>query len=440
MRKIYLYRYLTLALLSATSLIALSHNSAKADATFNSIFGEFPDRGQIDSLVREENKEDGSVPKSSLEDELLLSETSLARLNKKIDSLESIVKSGGWPTLAPEGTRIKPGDRNNQVALVKKILVKQGDLSPHRMNIISQFDDSLEDAIIHFQRRHGIRTSGYVDRRTRLALAVSAEMRLGQIKLNRQRLEKAIKKVKGTRYVVVNVPDFSLQAINDGRIEVTSKVVVGRQDRQTPDINAVIQGVNFNPYWHVPYSLIKEDLIPSQIKDPTFMKENKIKIFTSWGGRAIDPATVNWRSPDARKYKFRQDPGDHNALGLIRIQMPNADNVYLHDTPTKKLYGLRARAYSAGCVRVEKVRELSAWILNDKQKWDRSKIDEVIASKKRINALIKNKIPVQFVYITSWVDPKGTLNFREDIYDRDQGLKKYASRQEKVKGGRTLSP
>ncbi|MGH1351851.1 MAG: L,D-transpeptidase family protein [Methyloligellaceae bacterium] len=440
MRKIYLYKYLTLTLFSVAFMVILNHGVVKADATFNSIFGEIPDHSQIDALVRKEKEEDGAVPKSSLEDNLLLSEATLARLNKKISQLEKIVKSGGWPAIPPKGIRIKSGDKSSHVAKVKQILVKQGDLSPHRLNIITQFDDSLEDAILHFQKRHGIRTSGYVDRRTRLALAVSAEMRLGQIKLNKSRLQKALKKVKGSKYIVVNVPDFSLQAINDGRIELTSKVVVGREDRQTPDINAVIQGVNFNPYWHVPYSLIKADIIPSQIKDPTFMKENHIKIFTSWGGRSIDPATVNWRSPEARKYKFRQDPGDHNALGLIRIQMPNADNVYLHDTPTKKLYGLRARAYSAGCVRVEKIRELTAWILENKKKWDRSKIDEVIASKKRVNAMIKKNIPVQFVYITAWVDPKGALNFREDIYDRDQGLKKYASRQEKVKGGNRLSP
>ncbi len=439
MRKNCLHKYLTLALLSVSFTVFLNQQ-VHADATFNSIFGEFPEGRQIDSLVSKEKKEDGSVPKSSLEDDLLLSESTLARLNKEIGKLEKIVKSGGWPTLEPKGSRIKSGDTNSQVALVKKLLVKQGDLSSLRLNILSRFDDSLEDAIIHFQKRHGIRTSGYVDRRTRLAMAVSAEMRLGQLKLNRIRLEKGIKNVKGKKYIVVNVPDYSLQAINEGRIELTSKVVVGRQDRQTPDINAEIQGVNFNPYWHVPYSLIKADIIPSQIKDPTFMKENHLRIYKNWGGREVDPKTVNWRSPEARKFKFRQDPGDHNALGLIRIQMPNRESVYLHDTPTKKLYGLRARAYSAGCVRVEKVRDLSAWILKDKKKWNRSRIDEVIASKKRVNAMIKENIPVQFVYITSWVDQKGILNFREDLYDRDQGLKKYASRQEKVKGGRTLSP
>lgn len=439
MRKFLNQRQLNLVTALCTALI-LSSTSASSES-FDSIFGEFADDHQMDSLLRKESRKAGKAPVSPLESEILLSTASLKRMDKAIDRLESIVRKGGWPTIASKGTRIKSGERSPEVDDIKKQLVKRGDLPASRFNLMNSFDDDLEDAILKFQKRHGIRQSGYVDRRTRLALAITANKRLGQMRLNRQRLSKAIKQMKGDdKYVMVNVPDYSLQAVENNRIALTSRVIVGRNDRQTPDIYAKIEAVNFNPFWHVPDSLVRKDIIPNQLKDPNFMKENFIKVFKDYSSGPISPSKVNWRSAEARRYKYRQDPGDHNALGLIRIQMPNRHIVYLHDTPTKKLYGLRGRAYSSGCVRVEKIRDLSAWILKEKKGWDRSKIDDVIKAGKLKSPGLKKHIPVQFIYVTSWVDGKNNIHFREDIYDRDKGLKRYASKSEKVKDGNRLSP
>ncbi len=438
MRKFLNSRQLRLATPLCTFLI-LSAGQSFAES-FDSIFGEFADDSQMDSLLRKEAKKPGAAPISPLESEILLSQASIKRIDGAIAKLEKIVKQGGWPTITSKGTRIKSGERSREVDKIKQQLAKRGDLRSSRMNILNLFDDDLEDALLKFQKRHGIRQSGYVDRRTRLALAVSANQRLGQMRLNRSRLKKALSKMKGSKYIMVNVPDYSLQAVENNRIGLTSRVIVGRHDRQTPDTFAKIEAVNFNPFWHVPDSLVKKDIIPNQLKDPNFMKDNFIKVFKDYSSGPINPSKVNWRAPETRRYKFRQDPGDHNALGLIRIQMPNRHIVYLHDTPTKKLYGLRGRAYSSGCVRVEKIRDLSAWILKEKKGWDRSRIDEVIKSGKRKSPGLKKHIPVQFIYVTSWVDGKNNIHFREDIYDRDKGLKKFASKSEKVKGGDNLSP
>ena len=380
-------------------------------------------------------------PPSPLAHDIFLRKKSLEQMDKAIKRLSKIVKKGGWPTLKPRGIRLKVGDKNEEVTKVKRQLMTRGDLHKSGLGLRNHFNDSLEDAILNFQKRHGIRQSGYVDRRTRLALAISAKQRLKQLKVNKRRLKKAIAKNKEKKYVVVNVPDYTLQAVNNGKIDLSSRVVVGRFDRQTPDLSVKIEGVNFNPFWHVPQKLVREDLIPQQIKNPKFIEDQKLKVFKEWGGPRINPKSINWRSAAARSYKFRQDPGDQNALGRIRIHMPNRDVVYLHDTPTKKLFALRARAHSAGCVRVEKIKDLAKWILQDHKKWPKSKITETLKGTKHINAMIKNHIPVHFIYVTSWVDSKNQLHFREDIYKRDKGITRIARRKTKKKKEKpSLSP
>ncbi len=433
-----------LSVISVTSCLVISSTAIAysdfADDEFASLFGEFPQDKEVNTAVQNETSQSGAVSSSPLAHDLLLHKNSIKRMDDAITRLKKIVKSGGWPTLKPKGTRLKLGDQNKEVVALKKQLIKQGDLKSELQHFANSFDDDLERALINYQKRHGLRQSGFVDRLTRRALAISARTRLKQMQTNKTRLKKALKSKKGKRYIVVNVPDYTLQAVNNDKIELISRVVVGRNDRQTPVINSTIYGVNFNPYWHVPQSLVVEDLIPQQLKNPKFIEDQKLQIFNKWGGKTINPKTINWRSAAARSYKFRQQPGDHNALGLIRIHMPNAQNVYLHDTPTKKLYALRARAYSAGCVRVEKIRDVADWILKDQKKWSRTKIQETIKSGKRIDAMFKKGLPVQFVYVTSWVDSKGKQHFRNDIYEKDPKVSHVAHKPKKKIKQTSLSP
>jgi L,D-transpeptidase YcbB len=201
-------------------------------------------------------------------------------------------------------------------------------------------------------------------------------------------------------------------------VDLRHTAVVGKIDRQSPQLAVKIQEVNFNPYWTVPTSIIRKDLIPKMQKEPDYLTKNKIRIFTQ-KGEELQPEQVNWNSMEAMSYRFTQDPGDLNSMGSIRINMPNKDGVYMHDTPSKGLFGENNRFHSSGCVRVQNVRELVDWLLRQTPGWERPQIDAAIRSGKRIDAKLASAVPVHWVYITAWADSEGIVQFRDDIYNMD---------------------
>ena len=208
-----------------------------------------------------------------------------------------------------------------------------------------------------FQRRNGLRPTGRIERSTYPALNMTVDERLAQLRINLGRIRELMATPTEERYVLVNVPAFQLEAVESYEVQQRHRVIVGRTERQSPSVKATIRALNFFPYWRVPDSVAHLDLIPRLKKEPDYLQKEKIRVLTG-RQRELDPQTVDWNSPDAQKLKFRQDPGPQNALGLVRIDMPNAHNVYMHDTPMKPLFKQRSRAFSAGCVRV---RACSIW-------------------------------------------------------------------------------
>ena len=195
-----------------------------------------------------------------------------------------------------------------------------------------------------------MRVSGFVDQRTLAALNVTAQERLAQLETNLKRLKGLMSINKAPRYVLVNVPAFFAQAVERGTLALESNVITGKPARATPQIAAKIIEVNFFPTWSVPEIVAQQDLIPKIRKDPDYFAAEHFSVMTDWKSPPLDPATVDWESPQVASYKFRQDPGPHNALGLVRINMPNKHAVYMHDTPLKQLFGQSARAFSrAAC-------------------------------------------------------------------------------------------
>jgi murein L,D-transpeptidase YcbB/YkuD len=198
-------------------------------------------------------------------------------------------------------------------------------------------------------------------------------------------------------------------------------VIVGKQDRQTPEYTSKITFVALNPYWNVPQSIARRDLIPKAARDPGYFKRMGIRVFNGYGGREVSPYSVDWTSPSATRYFLRQDPSRRNSLGTVKIHFPNPHAVYLHDTPSKSLFWRSSRAYSSGCVRVEHVHDLSAWLLSETPGWDRARIDNVIdKTHERLDVTLQKSVPVYMLYLTSWVDGDGLLNFRDDIYSIDK--------------------
>ena len=346
------------------------------------------------------------------------SELMIDALERAIARYQQIVTRGGWPKI-PSTRLMRPGDDDERVTVLRQRLAVTGEYKRQGGGSFT-FDGELEEAVRRYQERNGLRVSGRADGPTIASLNVPATIRLHQLKQNLQRLRELMAQRVEDRYILVNVAAFQLEAVEKHQVEQRHRVIVGKTERQSPVVRATIKALNFFPFWRVPDSVATLDLIPRLRKEPEYLAKERIRVLTgSFVGPEIDPANIDWNTADANRIKFRQDPGDQNALGLVRIDMPNEHGVYMHDTPMKKLFDSRARAFSAGCVRVQDVFQLALWIGRDEQGFDRQKMEDVLAAKTAFDVNLTRPIPVYFTYLTAWAEPDGAIEFRHDLYGRD---------------------
>lgn len=368
-----------------------------------------------------------------------VSQQAIDGLGQAIARYRKIVAAGGWKKF-PDSMTIQPNDHGNHVAELRRHLALTGDLRVQSRRARA-FDSGLQEAVGRFQMRHGLRITGFVGSRTRRALNVPARERLRQIETNLVRLQDLLKVNKAGRYVLVNVPSYTLQAVEGGTLGLQSKVVVGKPARETPSVSARIQELNFFPYWRVPDSIAHKDLIPQIRKDPSYFTKENFSLLKSWGAKPIPPEQIDWASPEMYKRKFRQDPGHNNALGVVRINMPNKHTVYMHDTPLKQLFNQNSRAFSSGCVRVERVLDLAGWLLKEKKNWTPMRVNVTVALGKSETVKLKKSVPVHFVYVTAWSTGNGIVHFRPDIYDRDgTGMQVAQAEEAPIPGIGAISP
>ena len=361
------------------------------------------------------------MPKASLP---TLSAATAQSTEQAIAQYEAIVSMGGWPTV-PEREELRVGFRHPSIQALRQRLKLGGDLDTSGASDV--FDTYVEAGVRRFQARHGVRVDGVVRAPTFHALNIPAAVRLNQLKTNLVRL-RGFKTGKASRFVVCNIPAAQIEAIENGVVVSRHTAVVGKRDRASPELSSRIVEINFNPFWTVPVSLVRRDLIPRMQAEPDYLSRYHIRIFDQRGSE-LPASQVNWYSQEAVNYRFKQDPGDFNSLGTIRINFPSAHGVYMHDTPDKNLFGEGFRFHSSGCVRVQNVRELVTWLLAGQPGWSRDDIDRVIRSGERKDAKVKPPVPLFWVYITAWVTPDGVVQFRDDIYDHD-GLGQYARKTE----------
>jgi L,D-transpeptidase YcbB len=332
-----------------------------------------------------------------------------------ITSYDAIVARGGWPTV-PKVDELRLGTRHPSVVDLRSRLSVSGDLDPSAVgNDI--YDSYVEEAVRRFQARHGLTIDGVVKETTLDAMNVPAATRRDQLKVNIERL-KTLSTNLGPRYVVANIPAARVEAIQNDVVVSRHTAVAGKPDRPSPDINSKIIQINFNPYWTVPASIVRKDLIPKMQDQPDYLTDNHIRIFDA-AHREQQPSQINWYSEDATSYTFKQDPGSFNSLGSMRINFPSQYGVYMHDTPLKNLFGDDFRFHSSGCMRVQNVRELVIWLLDDTKGWSADEIDKVIKSGDRKDAQLTKPVPLHWVYVTAWSASDGIVQFREDIYGRD---------------------
>lgn len=345
----------------------------------------------------------------------ILSAQTLAATEEMITRYADIVARGGWGEIANE--RLRLGTKSASVVALRQRLIASGDLDP-AAGTSPVYDSFVEAAVRRFQARHGLTTTGALNSSTVRALNVPADVRLRQLEINAVRLRSYSGNL-GQRYVIVNIPAALVETVENGEVAGRHAAGVGKIDRQSPIMNAKITEINFNPFWTVPASIIRKDLIPKMQKEPNYLTENKIRVYNS-RGEELRPEQINWFSDEATRYMFRQDPGGEvNSMGFVRINIPNPHGVYMHDTPARGIFGDDFRFVSSGCVRVQSVRDYVEFLLRDTSGWDRAAIDEAFRSGERRDVRLSQPVNVYWTYVTAWATPDGVVQFRDDIYNRD---------------------
>jgi murein L,D-transpeptidase YcbB/YkuD len=332
-----------------------------------------------------------------------------------------IVNQGGWPMVPPE-QKLRVGSRGPAVATLRQRLIISGDLDP-QFGVNDAFDTYVDAAVKRFQARHGIPVDGIIGESTFAALNVPAAVRLNQLSTNLARLKSATQSLP-QRFIMVNIPAAQVEAVENGVVASRHTAIVGKIDRPSPLVNSKIHEINFNPFWTVPASIIRKDLIPQMQKNPNYVTDYKIRIYDPQGTE-LSPANINWNSDEATRYMFRQDPGDFNSMGNVKINFASPEGVYMHDTPGKLLFNNEFRFESSGCVRIQGVRDLVKWILRDTPDWDPATIDQMFVNGQRVDARVAKPVQLYWVYITAWANVDGLVHFRNDIYGLD-GLDQYA--------------
>jgi len=352
-----------------------------------------------------------------------------ARQTAALADYRALASRGGWQPL-PTGETLKPGMTDPRVGLLRHRLRLVGDLKAADDLAESGgdpnfYDEAVVAAVKWMQYRHGLAQDGAVGDRTIAALNVPIEQRIEQMILNLER-RRWIPDDLGQRYIFVNLADQELKLVDEPRTLLDMRVVVGKPYTRTPIFSHMMTYVEINPYWNVPPSIARDELLPKIKQDVSYLTKNNYVLFSDWssGATVIDPRSIDWSqvSKTSFPFKIRQDAGDGNALGRVKFMFPNRFNIYLHDTPAKSLFGRTGRTFSHGCVRVEDPALLAEYVLAQTPGWDRARIDAAIASGERTIATLQQPLPVHIVYLTSWVNKDGSVQFRDDVYDRDAEL------------------
>jgi L,D-transpeptidase YcbB len=328
----------------------------------------------------------------------------------------------------PDGPVLKKRVEHEQVALLRKRLEVPSDAAANE----TLFDDSVDEAVKRFQRAQGVAPDGLVGAGMRRLLneqphaqtAVNSA-KLSLILLNMERW-RWLPQDLGPYYVNVNVPEFMLRVVDEGKVVHTARVVVGKPDKQTPIFSQDMQEVIFNPYWNVPNSIKTEELLPYLTQggglfgggwDTSILERHNLRI--NYGGREVSPASLDWGRIDIRSLDIYQPPGPNNVLGNVKFVFPNKHDVYMHDTTQKNLFAKSVRAESHGCMRVQDPDQLALTLLGHDQGWTAGRVASAIQTGYDQHVALNHRIPVYITYFTTWVNEDGSLATFGDVYGHD---------------------
>jgi len=346
------------------------------------------------------------------------------RLRLALARYRELSSKAEWP-LVLAGPRLKKGSKSAIVVELRKRLAASGDLADEEAMAGDLFDEQVEQSVIVFQKRHGLIIDGVVGRDTLNALNVTLKQRIRQMELNMERLRWILGNLE-ERFIEVNIANFQLDVIENDKSILSMKVVVGKPYQRTPIFAAKMTYIVINPLWNIPDSIARKEILKKIRKDPHYLTEQNIKVLNGWRsqGQQVDAENIDWSkvTEKALPYRFRQEPGPLNPLGTLKFMFPNEFDVYLHDTSAKRLFSENVRAFSHGCIRIEKPLELAEYLFRDDARWSRRELVAAVEKGTEQTVLIPHTVNVHFLYLTAWVDESGTVQFRNDIYGRDGSL------------------
>lgn len=343
------------------------------------------------------------------------------KLKEKLRLYRDIQKKGGFPNIIMKEEFLSKSESDSVLIQVKQRLVLSGDLKSNDNNVLYTME--LANAISNFQQRVGLPENGKLDFKTIAEMNKTVDFRIKQMLVNLERLRWVPVEIEND-YLLVNIPEYKLHVFENKKLLWETNVVVGKEAKQTTIFKGNISRIILNPYWNVPNSIINNEILPKLKRNPNYLSRNNMEVVSN-DGKLINASSINWNKYSKNvPFIIRQKPGNNNSLGKMKFLFPNSFNIYLHDTPAKELFDRNKRDFSHGCIRVENPKKLAMHLLQNNTTWYQEKVDKILKTNKETGIALKPNIPVYITYFTAWVDSKGNLNFRNDIYNLDDELAK----------------
>ncbi len=345
-------------------------------------------------------------------------------LSKELSRLRKVQRQGGWKKI-PASSQLRYGKSGAQVKRLTLRLHSEGDYTCSISKKKFTYDKCLKKAVKRFQKRHQIKQTGTINKTTRRKMNTSVDWKIKKILLNLDRIKRLPKQAPNERYIMVNIPDFRLYYRENGKNALTMRVIVGDKKHHTPIFSNKVSFIVLNPYWLIPDSIVQKEMIPGILKNPDFLEQRGYEVRKNYALKRppIDTSKIDWekvlRTGQTKKYKFMQPPGPRNALGKIKFKFPNQFAVYLHDTPTKKLFNKYPRAFSHGCIRVAQPKALLATFAKHERSINYNRAKHTLKGKTKKQLNLAHPVPVHIIYLTARIKSDGLLHYLPDVYGYD---------------------
>ncbi|MFK5855685.1 MAG: L,D-transpeptidase family protein, partial [Bacteroidota bacterium] len=343
-------------------------------------------------------------------------------LRNGLNNYREIAESGGWPTV-PTGQVLKLDVSDARVLPLREYLIITGDISADfRSENDSIYDKDVEKAVKHFQFRHNLNQDGVVGKGTLVLINIPIEERIDALRINMERARWVIHHLPDD-FLVVNIAGYNVRRITNDSTVYYSRVIVGKHYHETPIFKDKMIYAEINPTWTLPYSIATKETLPKLQKNPNYLTEKNM-IIMDRNGKELDPSTIDFNSLTRNNFPYtvRQKAGPHNALGQVKFIFPNSYAVYLHDTPSRSLFSRETRAFSHGCIRLDKKWELLINLMDDTEVWNMTKINEILDTEKTTRVNLTSPIEILLLYWTAGADKKDMIFFNKDVYDRDASV------------------